>query len=43
VPFVIGLCGLAAARHGRIGRKWMALIAIGTVVMAFAVYWVDKL
>lgn len=43
VPFVIGLCGLAAAREGRIGRGWMALIAIGIVVMALAIYWVDKI
>jgi hypothetical protein len=39
VPFVMALCGLAAARHGRIGWAWKALIAIGTVVMAFGVYW----
>ena len=39
VPFVIALCGLAAARHGRIGVAWLALIALGTVVMAFGVYW----
>jgi hypothetical protein len=43
VPFVIALCGLAAVRQGRIGRKWLALVAFGTVVMAFAVYWVGKL
>jgi hypothetical protein len=39
VPFVIALCGLAAVRQGRIGWGWMALIAFGTVVMAFGVYW----
>jgi hypothetical protein len=43
VPFVIALCGLAAVRLGRVGRPWLALIAFGTFVMAFAVYWVDKL
>jgi hypothetical protein len=39
VPFVIALCGLAAVHQGRIGLGWMALIAFGTVVMAFGVYW----
>jgi hypothetical protein len=39
VPFVIALCGLAAAWRGQIGRVWLALIALGTVVMAFGVYW----
>ncbi len=39
VPFVIALCGLAAVRQGRVGWGWMALIALGTVVMAFGVYW----
>ena len=39
VPFVIALCGLAAVHQGRIGWGWMALIAFGTVVMAFGVYW----
>jgi hypothetical protein len=43
VPFVIALCGLAAARRGRIGYGWLALIAFGTVVMGFAIYWVDKI
>jgi hypothetical protein len=43
VPFVIALCGLAAARQGRIGWGWLALIAVGTVVMGFSVYWVDKI
>ena len=42
VPFVIALCGLAAASRGRIGWGWLALIAFGTVVMGFSVYWVDK-
>ena len=39
VPFVMALCGLAAVHQGRIGWGWMALIAFGTVVMAFGVYW----
>ena len=39
IPYVIALCGLAAARRGRIGRGWIALIAIGTVVMFVGVYW----
>jgi hypothetical protein len=43
VPFVIALCGLAAVHQGRIGRGWLALIAFGTVVMAFSAYWVDKI
>jgi hypothetical protein len=42
VPFVIALCGLAAVRQGRIGWGWLGLIAFGTVVMGFCVYWVDK-
>lgn len=43
VPFVIGLCGLAAVHQGHIGQRWLALIAVGTVVMGFCVYWVDKM
>jgi hypothetical protein len=43
VPFVIALCGLAAVRQGRVGYGWLALIAFGTVVMGFAIYWVDKI
>ena len=43
VPFVIALCGLAAVKQGRIGYGWLALIAFGTVVMGFSVYWVDKI
>ena len=39
VPFVIALCGLAAVRCGRIGRGWLALIGLGTVVMTIGVYW----
>ena len=43
VPFVIALCGLAAVKQGRIGYGWLALIALGTVVTGFAIYWVDKI
>jgi hypothetical protein len=43
VPFVIALCGLAAVHRGRVGTGWMVLIAFGTVVMAFGVYWSDKI
>ena len=43
VPFVIALCGLAAVRRGTVGAGWMALIAFGTVVMGFGVYWADKI
>jgi hypothetical protein len=39
VPFVIALCGMAAVHQGRIGRGWLALIALGTAVMGFGVYW----
>ena len=39
VPFVVALCGLAAARRRRIGLGWIALIAIGTAVMFVGVYW----
>ena len=43
VPFVIALCGLAAVRRGTIGAGWLALIAFGTLVMAFGVYWAPKI
>ncbi len=39
VPFVMALCGLAAVHRGYIGPRWLALIAFGSVVMAFGVYW----
>ncbi len=39
VPFVLALCGLAAARRGRISWVWIGLIAIGTAVMFVGVYW----
>jgi hypothetical protein len=38
-PFVMALCALAAARQGRIGRGWKALIVIGVVVNLCGVYW----
>jgi hypothetical protein len=43
VPFVIALCGLAAVHRGTVGTGWKILIAFGTVVMAFGVYWADKI
>ena len=39
VPFVIALCGLAAARSGRVGLGWRVLIVVGVVVNAVGVYW----
>jgi hypothetical protein len=39
VPFVLALCGLAAARRRRIGWGWWVLFAFGTVVMFAGVYW----
>jgi hypothetical protein len=38
VPFVIALCGLAAVHRGGVSPGWRMLIAFGTVVMAFGVY-----
>jgi hypothetical protein len=43
VPFVIALCGLAAVHRGEVGRGWLILIAFGTVVMAFGVYWAYRI
>jgi hypothetical protein len=43
VPFVIALCGLAAVHRGTVSTGWKVLIAFGTVVMAFGVYWADKI
>ncbi len=43
VPFVVALCGLAAVQQRGIGGRWLALIAFGTVVMAFGVYWAYNL
>ena len=39
VPFVMALCGLAAAWRGRLGPGWHVLIGLGTAVMVFGVYW----
>lgn len=39
IPFVVALCGMAAARRGRIGLGWLALIAFGVVIGACSVYW----
>jgi hypothetical protein len=39
VPFVMALCGLAVVRSGTLGWGWKVLIAFGTLVMAFGVYW----
>jgi len=39
IPFAIALCGLAAVRRQRIRWPWLGLIALGTVVMGFGVYW----
>jgi len=38
-PFVIALCGLAAARTGRIGLGWRVLIVFGVIVELTSVYW----
>ncbi len=38
-PFVMALCAMAAARQGRIGWGWRALIAFGVVVNLYGVYW----
>jgi hypothetical protein len=43
VPFVIALGGMAAVHEGRIGRVWLGLIALGTVVMAFGAYWAYRI
>lgn len=43
VPFVMALCGLAAVHRGAVGWGWKLLIAFGTVVMAFSVYWAYNL
>ena len=34
----MALCGLAVVHRGRVGTGWQALILLGTVVMAFSVY-----
>ena len=39
IPFVIALCGMAAATRGRIGWPWLVLIAFGVVIGGASVYW----
>jgi len=43
VPFVIALCGLAAAARDGIGWGWKALILFGIAVMGIGVYWAYNL
>jgi hypothetical protein len=43
VPFVMALCGSAAAFHGRVGSGWVVLILFGTLVGAAGVYWAYNL
>ena len=43
VPIVMALCGMAAVRQRGIGARWLALIVVGTVVMAVGVYWAYNL
>lgn len=43
VPIVMALCGMAAVHRRGIGIWWLALIVVGTVVMAVGVYWADKI
>ena len=42
LPFVIALCGLAAARRG-VGWVWKLLIIAGLVVNLAGVYWAHNL
>ncbi len=43
VPFVIGLCGLAAVHRERVTSGWVLLIMVGTVIGAIGVYWAYNL
>lgn len=43
VPFVMALCGMAAAYRGRIGIGWKVLFVVGVLVMAMCLYWVPRL
>ena len=43
VPFVIALCGLAAAERGGVGWGWKVLILLGIAVMGIGVYWAYNL
>jgi hypothetical protein len=42
LPFVIALCGLAAARRG-VGWIWKLLIAVGLLVNLIGIYWAYNL
>jgi hypothetical protein len=39
VPFVMALCGAAAATRGGVATGWRVLIALGTLIGAIGVYW----
>lgn len=39
IPFVVALCGLAAARAGRVSTFWAAVILVGVAVNAMGLYW----
>ncbi|MDP9482928.1 MAG: hypothetical protein M3P84_06870 [Chloroflexota bacterium] len=43
VPFVVTLCGMAAAFRGGIGIGWKALILVGIAIMGIGVYWAYNL
>jgi hypothetical protein len=43
VPFVLALCGAAAAYRDGVGWGWRALIAFGVAVMGIGVYWAYNL
>ncbi|MFL5647727.1 MAG: hypothetical protein ACJ776_04970 [Chloroflexota bacterium] len=43
VPFVIGLCALAAVARRGIGWGWKVLIVVGIAVMGIGVYWAYNL
>jgi hypothetical protein len=43
VPFVMALCGSAAAFRGGLGWGWVVLILFGTVVGAIGIYWAYNL
>jgi len=39
IPFVMGLCGLAVAKAGRLSWPWIAAICFGVVINFIGVYW----
>jgi hypothetical protein len=43
IPFAIALCAMAAAKRGRIGLGWIALIVFGVLVNLTSIYWVYHL